>query len=117
MIFTLLIFGCFYLSIVDYSTLSKHSISSLGFFSNLFYLSEAGYFDDSSHKKWLLHTWSLSVEWQFYMFYPVVLFAAFKFGSKVIAEHIVKILCLFSFVYCVYLSYVAPNSAFYILPT
>jgi len=76
-----------------------------------------GDFDVSSHKKWLLHTWSLSVEWQFYMFYPIVLFVAYKFGSKITAQHTVKALCLLSLFYCVYLSYVAPNSAFYILPT
>ena len=117
MISTLLIFGWFYLPVVDYFTLSKHSISSLGFFSNLYYLGEAGYFDVSSHKKWLLHTWSLSVEWQFYMLYPIIMLIAFKFGSKTVAKNIVRMLCIISFIYCVYLSYIAPDTAFYILPT
>lgn len=117
LIFVLMIFGWFFLSMVDYSTLSKHSISSLGFFSNLYYLSESGYFDVSSNKKWLLHTWSLSVEWQFYIFYPLLLLLAVKIWSLTFAKWTVNLLCVVSFSYCVYLSYISPNSAFYILPT
>lgn len=50
----------------------KHAVSSLLFFSNHIYFGESGYFDDTSKTKWLLHTWSLSVEWQFYIVYPIV---------------------------------------------
>ena len=62
----LLVFGWFYLIPSDYKALGKHVERSMLFISNFAYLKETGYFDSSSYEKWLLHTWSLSVEWQFY---------------------------------------------------
>ena len=44
---------------------------ALAFVSNIKFWREAGYFDAASHEKWLLHTWSLAVEWQFYLLLPV----------------------------------------------
>ena len=66
--------GCaFILMPSDYQQVGRHARESVFFTSNLRYLSEAGYFDVVSSEKWLLHTWSLSVEWQFYLLYPLVL--------------------------------------------
>lgn len=79
--FVLLIFGWFYLTPLDYKALGKHVGSIIGFLSNIVYFSESGYFDASSHEKWLLHTWSLSGEWQFYIIYPLLLVAISKFLS------------------------------------
>ncbi|NAX31801.1 acyltransferase family protein, partial [Vibrio sp. V37_P2S8PM304] len=56
----------------DYANLATHVYSSLGFFSNIIYWLDSGYFDSTPKDKWLLHTWSLSVEWQFYILYPVL---------------------------------------------
>lgn len=64
-----------------------HSIFSL---SNIYFWSEAGYFDTNSKLNPLLHTWSLSVEEQFYMFWPAL--AAFLFakgGMRIVALAIV----------------------------
>lgn len=74
----LLALGFFFLSPPDYKTLGTHTIGSLGFFSNFKYWDEAGYFDVASHEKWLLHTWSLSVEWQFYLLLPIVLWLTWR---------------------------------------
>lgn len=83
---TLLVFGWFYLLPLEYSELGKHVASSLGFFSNFVYWSEAGYFTAGAHEKWLLHTWSLSVEWQFYMIYPIILLLL----SRLISLHLLR---------------------------
>jgi peptidoglycan/LPS O-acetylase OafA/YrhL len=75
MIGVLLVLGYFWLDHVDYLILGKHAAASLTFTSNLLYWRESGYFDLGSQEKWLLHTWSLSVEWQFYLLFPVFLVA------------------------------------------
>lgn len=51
----------------------KNAYSSTLFFSNIFYYINTGYFDQFSKFNFFLHTWSLSVEWQFYMIYPLIL--------------------------------------------
>lgn len=61
------------------SFLSSAFSSSL-FFSNFYYYSNVGYFEQKSHLNFLLHTWSLSVEWQFYMLFPIILIAGKKLG-------------------------------------
>ena len=68
-----LIFGWFFLMPEEYKQLGKHARESLTFSSNLRYFDESGYFDVASQEKWLLHTWSLSVEWQFYLLLPLAL--------------------------------------------
>lgn len=68
-ILLLMIFGLFTLSTNEYEALSKNAISSLLFYSNNYYAIHSSYFDSSSEFNFLLHTWSLSVEWQFYILY------------------------------------------------
>lgn len=53
---------------------AKNAYSSSLFFSNIFYYLNNGYFDSASRLNFFLHTWSLSVEWQFYMIYPLILY-------------------------------------------
>ncbi|EMC7320092.1 acyltransferase, partial [Salmonella enterica] len=71
-ILLLMIFGLFTLSTNEYEALSKNAISSLLFYSNNYYAIHSSYFDSSSEFNFLLHTWSLSVEWQFYILYPLL---------------------------------------------
>lgn len=58
---------------VDFKDVSIYTFFSGLFLSNYYYLFNSGYFDASSQFNILLHTWSLSVEWQFYMIYPLFL--------------------------------------------
>jgi len=74
----LLAFGWFFLLPPDYKMLGTHSVTAITFWSNLRFWDEAGYFDSASHEKWLLHTWSLSVEWQFYLLLPLLLSVVWK---------------------------------------
>jgi peptidoglycan/LPS O-acetylase OafA/YrhL len=116
MCFVLLLFGWFYLLPLQYGELGKHIASSLGFFSNVVYRAEAGYFTAGAHEKWLLHTWSLSVEWQFYMIYPIALLALSKRVALPILRRLVLVSCVFGFIFCVYSSFHSPERAFYLLP-
>jgi len=52
------------------------------FSSNILFWLESGYFDTAAELKPLLHTWSLSVEEQYYIFFPIFLMLAWKLGVK-----------------------------------
>jgi peptidoglycan/LPS O-acetylase OafA/YrhL len=113
----LLVFGWFYLTPTDYQELAKHISSSISFFSNIVYWREAGYFDLSSHKKWLLHTWSLSAEWQFYIIYPVILLAISRVLKPATMKFTLLLATIIGFVFCIYASSQWPNMSYYLLPT
>ncbi|MCD9475484.1 acyltransferase family protein [Photobacterium phosphoreum] len=113
----LLVFGWFYLTPLDYRTLGKHVASSMGFVSNIIYWRESGYFDAASHSKWLLHTWSLSVEWQFYMIYPVVLVLLKKCMSLTNIKRLLVVGTVVGFIFSVYATYKMPNASYFLFPT
>lgn len=66
----------------EFKTLGKHMLAGAGFVSNIVYWQEAGYFDAAAETKTLLHLWSLAVEEQFYLIWPVLMWAAWRLASK-----------------------------------
>jgi peptidoglycan/LPS O-acetylase OafA/YrhL len=62
----------------EYKELGKHIAASIGFVSNFLLWSEAGYFDASAQFKPLLHLWSLGIEEQFYIVWPLCLWLAYR---------------------------------------
>lgn len=110
----LLLVGARVLLPLDYKQLASHSLATLGFFSNLKYWNEAGYFDASSHDKWLLHTWSLSVEWQFYLLLPCLVWLVWRLGGGRRAVWVLLGgLGLLSLALSVWLSLANPTAAYY----
>lgn len=108
--------GWFILLPPDYKTLGVHSFYSLGFLSNIEFWKEAGYFDVASHEKWLLHTWSLSVEWQFYLLLPIVLWTTWRLRPGRRAQVGIVLACLAaSLASSVVLSGSNPTAAFFLL--
>lgn len=71
-------FGWLTLLANEYKQLGKHIVASAGFVSNFVLWKESGYFDNVAITKPLLHLWSLGVEEQFYIFWPILLWAAWK---------------------------------------
>jgi peptidoglycan/LPS O-acetylase OafA/YrhL len=57
----------------EYAALAKHSAAGIGFISNFVFWQESGYFDVEAETKPLLHLWSLGVEEQFYIFFPLLI--------------------------------------------
>jgi peptidoglycan/LPS O-acetylase OafA/YrhL len=72
------IFGWCALLAAEYKQLGKHIAAGAGFVSNLVLWGEAGYFDTSAETKPLLHLWSLGIEEQFYIIWPLLLWLAWK---------------------------------------
>ena len=113
----LLLFGFFFLPLDSYRELIKEIKYSLLFNSNTEFAQSGNYFSDSSQSNWLLHTWSLSVEWQFYLLYPIVLWLANKlFGARALAWTVLG-LALASLLASVLITPRDITWAFYYLPT
>jgi len=70
--------GWFTLLADEFAGLNKHIAAGLAFVSNLVLLGESGYFDSASSGKILLHLWSLGIEEQFYIFWPLLLLAFWR---------------------------------------
>lgn len=111
----LLVFGWFYLLPTDYRDLGRQVEKSSLFISNLLFAKGGGYFDTAEHTKWLLHTWSLSVEWQFYIFFPIIIIALKKYLSFSNLKRVVLGLFLASFIYCIYATYKDSKTAYFLL--
>lgn len=71
-------FGWFALLPDEYKQLGKHIAGGAGFVSNFIFWNESGYFDNASESKPLLHLWSLGIEEQFYIVWPLLLWFAWK---------------------------------------
>jgi peptidoglycan/LPS O-acetylase OafA/YrhL len=113
-----LAFGWFFLAPYLYASLGKNAGASLLFISNFTYNRAGGYFAAPAHDNWLLHTWSLSVEWQFYLLYPLLLMllARLPRPSRGLVGAALLFILLASWAVAVYLTSAKPTSAFFMLP-
>lgn len=106
-----LIFAWFFLFPTDFVLLGKHSTAGILNISNLVLWSEAGYFDTASTRKPFLHFWSLGIEEQFYLVWPLLLILFFKFRSHLLA--CLVSLTAISFISNVIATYTDRTLAFY----
>jgi len=113
----LVLIGYFFIDPMTYNYLAYTGISALLFFSNIRFSEAVGYFDPQSEVKWLLHTWSLSAEWQFYLIYPIIVWSLYKFApTRRYLAPILWALALLSLLSCISYSMTEPATAFYLLP-
>ena len=77
-----LLFAWFLLPPDDMRSFAKSLVAVPLFISNLLFYRESGYFDTLTDLKPLLHTWSLAVEEQYYLLFPLFLIVAWKFGKR-----------------------------------
>lgn len=100
----------------DMLNFSQSLIAVSVFASNILFWQQSGYFDTEAELKPLLHTWSLAVEEQFYVLFPLFLILGWRFGRKwlVLALAIVASLSL---IMAQRRAVVNPAYAFFLLPT
>ena len=104
-------FGWFALLADEFKQLGKHIAAGAGFISNLVLWSENGYFDGAAETKPLLHLWSLGVEEQFYIVWPLMLWAAWKKRFNLLA--VAAIVAIASFVMNISQTHADVVGAFY----
>lgn len=102
---------CLYLP-AQFAEFSRSVVAAAFFVSNIFYYSKFDYFDSFSSESPLLHTWSLAVEEQFYIVFPILLWLIFRYLRKYRA-HAVFLICLASFVYSGWLLKTDSSATFY----
>jgi peptidoglycan/LPS O-acetylase OafA/YrhL len=95
---------------------SKSIVSVVLFISNIFFWRTSGYFDDAAEEKPLLHTWSLGVEEQYYLFFPILVILLWRVGVKRLTG-IVFILALMSLALSEWGWRYKPMASFYLLFT
>lgn len=83
------------------------------FLSNILFYKKSNYFEDAAETFPLLHTWSLAVEWQFYLFFPFILYFIYRFLAQYISGLFIAAIALFAAV-SVYVTELDPSLAFYI---
>lgn len=114
----LMVLGWLFLPMLDYRQLGQHAATAMVFVSNIKFWREAGYFDVASHEKWLLHTWSLSVEWQFYVILPLALMGLWRlWPSRRAMTGWLLAGFLASLAFAIFLTPRNAGAAFYLLPT
>ena len=101
------------LASLEYEDFRRQLIGALTFTSNIVLWRQSGYFAQAAELKPLLHTWSLSVEEQFYFFLPAFLMLCpRRFWLLALA-----LAAAVSFIACGYVGATSPSAAFYLLPT
>jgi peptidoglycan/LPS O-acetylase OafA/YrhL len=95
----------------EFILLGKHVRASMGFYENIVLRREAGYFDLGTSLKPLMHVWSLSVEEQFYLVFPLLMWGARRLRLNLLAV----LAAIFGVSFAIYARWVSsdPVSAFF----
>ena len=86
------------------------------FLSNHLFSNQSNYFDTATELKPLLHTWSLAVEEQYYLLFPLILMATWKLGQRWVLTMLITLI-VSSLLLAQWMSVTKPELGFYILPT
>ncbi|HEX5738468.1 MAG TPA: acyltransferase family protein [Hydrogenophaga sp.] len=108
---TTMVMGWFRLIPTDYIELGKHLLGGATFVSNFVLWQEAGYFDAASHSKPLLHLWSLAIEEQFYLLWPLSLYLLHRW--RLSAMRSIAVILVLSFGVNLNLVWEHPTAAFF----
>lgn len=99
----------------DFKELGQSAVAAAAFVSNILFWEQQGYFATASEQKPLLHTWSLAVEEQFYIGYPVFLLLISRFLRARWIPWVAGVTAI-SFALSVWATYNKPTAAFFLAP-
>jgi peptidoglycan/LPS O-acetylase OafA/YrhL len=116
MTFITLAAGAFVLLPLDYVELAKSDLAQQAMVSNVFFWRNTGYFAGPAELKPLLHTWSLAVEEQFYLLYPLFLVPICRWRRRAIVATLVAVAVL-SLAISEWAVRSHHGASFYLLPT
>lgn len=106
----------FWLQPADMQEFARSLIAIPYFVSNILYWSEAGYWETASELKPLLHTWTIAVEAQFYITFPLLLILIWRSHQRW-SLHFVIAIGVLSFIIAQWGAYTFPTANFYLLPS
>ncbi len=95
----------------EFAELGKQTVGGTAFVANLVFWGESGYFDTAAETKPLLHLWSLGIEEQFYIFWPLLLGLAWRKGWPIV--RVVLVVAVVSFLVNVTTVHPLPAASFY----
>ncbi|MEI6799366.1 MAG: acyltransferase family protein [Pseudomonadota bacterium] len=101
---------------MELKAFSTSVVSVCLFVTNVLFWRQSGYFDAAAELKPLLHTWSLAVEEQFYIIFPIAILLLWRFGRRNVISSIALVVIL-SLALSQYASNHYPSANFYLLPT
>lgn len=116
MLVAVLVVGAVTMLPTEVRGVGESAAAAAGFVSNIFFYHDADYFAGSADLKPLLHTWSLGVEEQFYVFFPLILLAIRRLPRPSV-RLVVLGLCILSVLVAVFLQRRDEAAAFYLLPS
>lgn len=119
--------GCLIADPVTLANIARTSKYVLASTSNIFFYHSQGYFDVSAHKQIFLHTWSLGVEWQFYLLWPLIIWFIYKISAYKTTEQTRQRKHFFIFVTLIIITSISviasqkilnlnPMAAYYLMP-
>ena len=100
----------------DLQMLGRSTSSAVFFYANVHFFNQVGYFDGPASEKPLLHTWSLAVEEQFYLIWPVLFLLLYRLLSRKALRHVILAFLCLSLVASELILQTSPSAAFYLLP-
>ncbi len=107
-------FALLMLSPNDLKDYSQSMVAVVTFASNIYFYFTSGYFATATEELPLIHTWSLAVEEQFYLFFPLIMWFFWAKKSHRLTHSLV-FLTLLSFICCLYYVNADPSANFYLI--
>lgn len=104
--------GWFFLLPSEFKNLGKHIVGGATFTSNIILWRETGYFETAAELKPLLHLWSLGVEEQFYIFFPISMWLIYRMG--IATTKFLGIVLVLSLAVSTYGTFTRPTATFYL---